>query len=315
MNTHKLARLTPWARATVVARVQAGTPVAEVARGMGISRQTVYKWLGRAKAADGAPVPGDPGTALQDRSSRPHRSPHRLPRVRRRQILKRRRQRWSSRRIAQYYALPVSTVVTELRRLGLNRLRSLEPPRPVVRYEHAQPGDLVHLDIKKLGRVGRVGHRVHGDRRRRQRGIGWEYVHVAIDDHSRLAYAEVLPDETGPTTAGFLRRAVAWYAAQGIVVQRLLTDNGGAYRSAPLAIAALDLGVSQRFTQPYRPQTNGKAERFIRTLLTEWAYATAYGRSGWRTRALRPYLSYYNHDRRHSALNDQPPASRLPAVL
>jgi transposase InsO family protein len=156
---------------------------------------------------------------------------------------------------------------------------------------------------------------VHGDRRRRQRGIGWEYVHVAIDDHSRLAYAEVLPDETGPTTAGFLRRAVAWYAAQGIVVQRLLTDNGGAYRSAPFAIAALDLGVSQRFTQPYRPQTNGKAERFIRTLLTEWAYATAYGRSGWRTRALRPYLSYYNHDRRHSALNDQPPASRLPAVL
>jgi transposase InsO family protein len=288
MNTNKLARLTPWARATVVARVQAGTPVAEVARGMGISRQTVYKWLGRAKAANGAPVSGGPGTALQDRSSRPHASPNRLPRFRRRQVLKRRRQRWSSRRIAQYSALPVSAVVTELRRLGLNRLRSLEPPRPVVRYEHAQPGDLVHLAIEKLGRVG---YRVHGDRRRCQRGIGWEYGHVAVDDHSRLAYAEVLPEETGPTTASFLRRAVAWYAAQGIVAQRLLTDNGGAYRSAPVAIVALDLGVSQRFAQPYRPQTNGTAERFIRTLLTEWAYATAYGRSGWRTRALRPYLS------------------------
>ncbi len=132
---------------------------------------------------------------------------------------------------------------------------------------------------------------------------------------TRRAYAVVLPDETGPNTAGFLRRAVAWYAAQGIVVQRLLTDNGGAYRSAAVAIAALDLGVSQRFTQPYRPHTNGKAERFIRTLLTQWVYAIVYGRSGWRTRALRPYLSYYNHDRRHSALNDQPPASRLPAVL
>jgi transposase InsO family protein len=138
---------------------------------------------------------------------------------------------------------------------------------------------------------------------------------VAIDDHSRLACAEVLPDETGPTTAAFLRRAVAWYAADGIVVQRLLTDNGSAYRSAAFAIAALNLGVGQRFTQPYRPQTNGKAERFIRTLLTEWAYATPYGHSRWRTRALRPYLSSSNHDRRHSALSNRPPISRLPAVL
>lgn len=313
MNTHKLARLTPRARATVVARVHAGMPVAEVARGMGVSRQTVYKWLRRAAEAQAAGP--EAAAALGDRSSRPHHSPQRMPRYRRRQILRRRRQRWSSRRIAQYYRLPVSTVVTELRRLGLNRLRRLEPPRPVVRYEHARPGELVHLDIKKLGRVGRVGHRVHGDRRQRRRGIGWEYVHVAIDDHSRLAYAEVLPDEEGATTTGFLTRAVAWYAARGIVVQRILTDNGGAYRSTAFAITALELGISQRFTQPYRPQTNGKAERFIRTLLTEWAYATAYGRSGWRTRALHPYLSFYNYERRHSALNDHPPASRLPAVL
>ena len=203
-------------------------------------------------------------------------------------------------------------MVTEIRRLGLNRLSSLEPPRPVVRYERERPGELVHLDIKKLGKIGRVGHRIHGNRRTRVTGIGWEYTHVAIDDHSRLAYSEVLADETAETTAGFLRRAVAWYAAQGIVVERLLTDNGPAYRSLHFATVALELGLSQRFTQPYRPQTNGKAERFIRTLLTEWAYATAYGRSARRTAALPIYLAYYNFERRHTALNDQPPASRLP---
>ncbi len=171
LNEHpQVGTVDPTWREPLWSRFQTGAPVAEVARGMGISRQTVYKWLGRAKAADGEPVPGDPGAALQDQSSRPRASPHRLPRFCRRQILKRRRQRWSSRRIAQYYALPISTVVTELRRLGLSRLRSLEPPRPVVRYEHAR--ELVHLDLKKRGRVGRVGHRVHGDRRRRQRGFG-----------------------------------------------------------------------------------------------------------------------------------------------
>ncbi len=199
--------------------------------------------------------------------------------------------------------------------MGLNRLSSLEPPRPVVRYERERPGELVHLDIKKLGRIGRVGHRIHGNRRTRVTGIGWEYVHVAIDDHSRLAYSEVLADETGQTTAGFLERAVAWYAAEGIAVERLLTDNGSAYRSTVFATTALALGISQRFTQAYRPQTNGKAERFIRTRLTEWAYATAYGRSARRTQALPPYLTYYNFHRRHSALGDQPPASRLLALL
>ncbi len=307
MNIHKLARLTPFGREALVQRVRIGVPVTVVAREAGVSRQTVYKWCRRA--SDATP------NALQDRPSTPHQSPQRLARYRRRQIEKRRRQRWSSRRIAQYYDLPISTVVTEIRRLGLNRLSSLEPPRPVVRYERERPGELVHLDIKKLGKIGRVGHRIHGRRHTRARGVGWEYTHVAIDDHSRLSYAEVLADETAETTTGFLRRAVAWYATQGIVVERLLTDNGPAYRSTQFAHVALELGISQRFTQAYRPQTNGKAERFIRTLLAEWAYATAYGRSARRTAALPAYLTYYNFHRRHSALNDAPPASRLPLAV
>ncbi|MCA2992464.1 IS481 family transposase [Gemmatimonas sp.] len=307
MNIHKLARLTPFGREVLVQRVAAGVTVAVVARVAGVSRPTVYKWCRRAEEQT--------PEALHDRASTPHHSPQRLVRYRRRQIEKRRRQRWSSRRIAQKYDLPISTVVTEIRRLGLNRLASLEPPRPMVRYERERPGELVHLDIKKLGKNWRVGHRIHGNRRTRVHGIGWEYTHVAIDDHSRLSYADVLADETAETTAGFLRRAVAWYAAQGIAVERLLTDNGSAYRSPPLAQVALALGISQRFTQAYRPQTNGKAERFIRTLLTEWAYATAYGRSARRTAALPTYLTYYKSDRRHRALNDAPPASRLPIAV
>ncbi|WP_396222959.1 DDE-type integrase/transposase/recombinase [Gemmatimonas sp.] len=262
MNIHKLARLTPFGRETLVQRVASGVPVSTVAREAGVSRQTVDKWCRRA--AEGQPE------ALQDRASTPHHSPQRLPRYRRRQIEKPRRQRWSSRRIVQYSELPISTVVTEIRRLGLNRLASLEPSRPVVRHERERPGELVHLDIKKLGTIGRVGHRIHGNRRTRVDGIGWEYTHVAIDDHSRMSYAEVLPDETAETTAGFLRRAVAWYAAQGITVERLLTDNGSAYRS----------------------------HHFAR-----------------RTAAIPIYLAYCTFHRRHSALNDAPPASRLPIAV
>ncbi len=285
MTIHELACLTPFGREVLVPRVAAGVPVATVAREAGVSRQTVYKWCRRADEAT--------PDVLHDRSSTPHHSPQRLVRFRRRQIEKRRRQGWSRRRIARDYDLPISTVVTEIRRLGLIRLSQRVPPRPVVRYERERPGELVHLDIKKLGRIGRVGHRIHGNRRTRVTGIGWEYTHIAIDDHARLAYSEVLADETDETTAGFLRRAVAWYAAQGIAVERLQTDNGPAYRSLHFATVALELGLSQRFTQPYRPQTNGNAERLIRTLLTEWAYATAYGRSGRRTAALSIYLACY----------------------
>lgn len=307
MNSHhQNARLTARGRQRAVARVRAGEPVTHVAAAVGVSRQTLYKWLRRAAAA--TPEWGD-------RSSRPQRSPTRLPRHRRRQIEKARRRRWSSPRIAQHLQLPLSTVVTHVRRVGLARLPALAPATPVRRYERAYPGELVHLDVKKLGRIGRVGHRIHGDRRTRVRGIGWEFLHVAIDDHSRLAYAEVLANETGTTAAGFLQRATAWFAGLGIPLERVLTDNGGCYQSLPFATTALALGIGQRFTAPYRPQTNGKAERFIRTMLADWAYARAYRHSRERTRALAPFLTFYNFERRHTALGFVPPASRLAAFL
>jgi transposase InsO family protein len=270
-----------------------------------VSVRTIWKWVARVRAE---------GTeATTDRSSRPHRLAHRLPRHRRRQIVRARQRRWSSLRIAQHYQLPVSTVVTLLRRVGLNRLPRLEPPRPVERYERRRPGTLVHVDVKKLGKIGRVGHRINGDRRRRQRGVGWEYVHVAIDDCTRWGYAEVLGDEQATTTAGFLERAVAWFAALGVQVRRLLSDNGGNYRSHLVAACCRRHRIKHRFTRPYRPQTNGKAERFIRTLLTEWAYAAAYRTSAYRTSALARYLRFYNTERRHTALKFQTPLQRLAA--
>ena len=309
MNTHKNARLTPAGRQAVVARALAGIPVAEVARGACVSARTIWKWLARFRAE---------GTAgLVDRSSRPRRLARRRPRHQHRQILRRRRQRWSSLRIARHYALPVSTVVTVLRRARLNHLARLEPPRPVVRYEMARPGELVHLDVKKLGRIGRIGHRITGVRHhsRRTRGIGWESVHVAVDDCTRLAYAEVLGDEQGATAAGFLGRAVGWFAQQGIHVVRVLSDNGSCYRSHVHRAVAVAHQLTHRFTRPYRPQTNGKAERFIRTLVTEWAYAQAYRTSAWRTAALPRYLSFYNTERQHTALGFTTPAQRLAARL
>lgn len=303
MNTHKNARLTPAGRLAMVQRVHAGVTVAEVARGAGLSARTVWKWLARFRTEG---VPG-----LTDRSSRPHRLARRRPRHQHRQIVRARQRRWSSLRIAQHYHLPVSTVVTALRRQQLNRLARLEPPRPIVRYEARRPGELVHLDVKKLGRIGRVGHRIHGDRTTRVRGIGWEYVHVAVDDCTRLAYAEVLADEQGATAAGFLARALAWFTAQGVAVQRVFSDNGSCYRSHAHRAVVTGHQLTHGFTRPYHPQTNGKAERFIRTLLTEWAYAQAYRTSGWRTVALPRYLSYYNTARRHSALGYATPATRL----
>lgn len=304
MNTHKNARLTFVRRRELALRTQQpGANESRLAREFGVSRPTVRKWRQRYETE------GERG--LGDRSSRPHRSPGQRPRHHRRQIERRRRRRWSSVRIAQYYGFPVSTVVAIQRRLGLNRLSRLEPPRPIMRYEHARPGALVHLDIKKLGRIGRVGHRIHGDRTTRVRGIGWEYVHVAIDDCSRLAYAEVLPGEDGVTTAAFLARALAWFARWGIRVRALLTDNGFSYRSA--AVQAVERGarLDHRFTRPYRPQTNGKAERFIRTLLHEWAYGQAFRSSAFRSAALPRYLRFYNTERRHSALTFLTPAQRL----
>lgn len=303
MNSHKNALLTAAGRLRLVEAVQGGQEVTAVARDFRVSARTVWKWVGRYRTEGPA--------GLGDRSSRPHRMPQQLSRARRRQILRGRRRRWSSLQIAQYYALPLSTVVSVQRRLGLNRLSRLEPRQPAVRYEHPQPGDLLHVDIKKLGRIGRIGHRIHGDRRRHARRVGWEYVHVALDDCSRLGYSEVLVGEDGATTAGFLRRALAWFARQGITVRAVLSDNGGCYRARVVGAVLRTGSIRHRWTRPYRPQTNGKAERFIRTLLHEWAYATPYSNSDRRTAALSAYLRFYNTERRHTALGFNTPAQRL----
>jgi transposase InsO family protein len=216
--------------------------------------------------------------------------------------------------IAVRLQVPRSTVAAILRRPGLNTLTALDPAPAVTRYEYARPGELVHLDIKPLARILRVGHHIHGDRRTRVAGAGWEFVHVAVDDCSRAAYAEVLPDQTGATTTGFLRRTVHWFARRGVRVQRILTDNGGGYISRAFHRAAQRLAVRLARTRPYRPQTNGKAERFIQTLTRRWAYGVPYASSWQRTRALRPWLRYYNLERPHAALNYQPPCVRLPRL-
>jgi len=237
-----------------------------------------------------------------------------LPRWRRRQIARLRQQRWSSLRIAAHLGLPVATVVQVQRRLGLARLGPVMPKPPVHRYERRIPGALVHLDIKKLGRIGRVGHRIHGDRRTRVRGIGWEYLHVAIDDATRLAYAALLPDETAASTAGFLAQAVGWFARQGIRWRALMTDNGGGYRSHRFQALRRQLRIRHLWTRPYTPRTNGKAERFIRTCLERWAYAAAYRTSLVRARLLPEWLRYYNRERPHTALGFKTPAQRLAEI-
>ena len=272
---------------------------------MGLSARRLREWVRRWEAGD---------RILADRSSRPRRMPRRLRRAQRRQIGRMRRERRSSLSIAFVLKLPISTVVTEQRRQGLARLARLEPPVPVVRYQRERPGELLHIDVKKLVKIGRVGHRIHGDRSRRIKGIGWEYVHAAIDDASRVAYSEVLPDELAVTAVAFLQRAVAWYAAHGIRIESVMTDNGGAYRSRLWRASLPVAGLRHLLTRPYTPRTNGKAERFIQTLLREWAYVRPYSRSWRRARALRPYLRYYNLERPHTALGYRPPLARLASV-
>jgi transposase InsO family protein len=206
--------------------------------------------------------------------------------------------------------LSTATVARILARSGLSRLKSLEPKEPLVRYQRERPGELIHVDIKKLGRIGRIGHRIHGDRTTRVRGIGWEFVHVAIDDASRLAYAEVLPNERSPSSTGFLRRSVAWFQSRGVKIQAVMSDNGSCYK-AKFDAACQRLKLRHLRTKPYRPQTNGKAERFIQTLLREWAYKRPYPTSSHRTDRLPHYLNHYNLRRPHAALNKRTPAQRL----
>ena len=303
MDIHKNARTTPQSRALIARRAAAGEPRAVIAHGLGVCERTVAKWV--ARAAEGE-------LALEDRSCRPHHSPRAIATGLVVEIERmRRRYRWTGAQIAEATGVSRATVARTLAQLGLPRLASPEPSASGRRYEWAAPGQLVHLDTKKLGRIGRVGHRITGDRRSQVRGIGWEFVHVCIDDCSRAAYVEVLPDERAVTVVGFLRRAVTWFARRGVRVQRILTDNGSAYRSALMAAVCRARRLGQRFTRPYTPRTNGKAERFIQTLLREWAYAIPYASSAQRTAALGRWLHYYNWHRRHSALAGQPPISRV----
>ena len=299
---HKLARLTPMGRLRMVRRLEAGERLRDVAEAIDLSTTTVRRWQRRYQAEGAA--------GLLDRSSRPHRSPRALPRARRRQITRRRHWGWSSLRIARDLQLPLPTVVHVQRRLGLARIPRPAPP-PVQRYERATPGELVHLDIKKLGRFRRVGHRIHGDHGRRSRGIGSEFLHIAIDDRTRLAYAALLPDETAASATAFLALAHRWFAARGVRIHGLLTDNGSGYRGRVFGALCGQLGLRHHWTRPYRPQTNGKAERFIRTCLAEWAYQRSYPTSVARASALPDFLRYYNQHRFHMGINGLTPMQRL----
>ena len=305
VKLHRNAKTTPHMRALLVHRIQQERwEIPEAAEAAGITVRTAYKWLARYRIGGAA--------ALEDAPSTPHRQPRRTPDAVIAQIISARQQRLTGWAIAVRLQRARSTVARVLRRAGLNRLPPMVPLSPVQRYERTRPGELVHLDIKPLARILRPGHRIHGDRRQTVDGAGYEYVHVAVDDYSRVAYVEVLADQTGATTTRFLRRTVLWFARRGVRIERVLTDNGGGYISGLFQTLATRLGLRLKRTRPYRPQTNGKAERFIQTLLREWAYGTVYRHSSQRTRALRPWLRGYNTIRPHSALGYQAPSTRFP---
>ena len=315
MKLHGNAALSWRGRRRLAERVVVeGWTLKAAAEAAGVSVRCGRKWVGRYR------LEGEAG--LCDRSSAPGQVANRTPQERVELIVALRQLRFTAAEIAEVLAMALSTVSGILRRLGLGRLSRIGLEQPV-RYERSRPGELVHVDVKRLGRIqGGAGKRVRDGLRkhynptrtdaegRRRLTVGWEYVHIAIDDHSRLAYAEVLPDEKTQTAIGFLRRASAFYARYGITIERLLTDNGPAYVSALHAHACRTLGIRHLRTRPYRPQTNGKAERFIRTMLAGWAYGAVYRSSDERTQALDGWLWYYNHQRRHSALGRQPPISR-----
>lgn len=308
MNVHKNARLTARGRALMIDRVVSeGWRVGAAAEASGVSERTAYRWLARYRLG------GDAG--LYDRSSAPIRRPHRVPDDQVSEIARLRRQRLTGPQIAQQLGLPRSTVGAILRRLGLGRLSALEPRAPVVRYQRDRPGELLHLDTKKLGRIGRPSHRVTGNRRDSVRHIGWEHLHVAIDDASRLAYTEVLPSDGQHDAVGFLGRALAWLERHGVTVERIMTDNGSAYRSKLFARTLQAAAIRHIRTRPYTPRTNGKAERFIQTSLREWAYARPYFNSAERLAAIKPWIDAYNLTRPHAGIQGQSPWIRLNNLL
>jgi transposase InsO family protein len=313
MKLHANARTCPKSRRLIVRRIEEqGWSLAAAAEAAGVSERTAAKWLVRWRAE------GEAG--LLDRCSAPHRRPTRLPADRVRVIEALRRLRMTAAEIAECLGMALSTVSRWLKRIGLGKRSRLEPPEPPNRYERKRPGELIHVDVKKLGRISirGAGHRVTGNRKsqfgvgpRRLGATGWEFVHVCVDDATRLAYAEVLADEKGQTAAGFLRRAAAWFSSMGITVERVMSDNGACYRSRVHAQACRELSLRHLRTRPYRPRTNGKAERFIQTLQNRWAWGALYGSSAERTAALPGWLAHYNFSRRHGALGHRPPAARL----
>jgi transposase InsO family protein len=314
MKIHANARTCPNSRRLLIKRIEEESwSLMVAAEAAGISERSARKWLARWRAE------GEAG--LLDRSSAPRRVPSRLPADRLQAVEALRRLRMTAAEIAEVLGMALSTVSRWLARIGLGKRSRLEPFEPPHRYERKRPGELIHVDIKKLGRISAkgAGHRVTGNRKSQQKrggnhgkgATGWEFVHVCVDDATRLAYVEVLADEKGTTAAGFLRRAVNWFKGMGVQVERVLSDNGSCYRSAVHAQACAELDMRHIFTRPYRPQTNGKAERFIQTLTNRWAYGAIYGSSAERTAALPGWLDHYNFRRRHGSLGHKAPAARL----
>lgn len=306
MNSHKNAPLTPKGREAMVRLlIDGGSSKAAVARQFNITPKTVAKWVERfrAEGVDG----------LRDRSSRPLSLPSQTVPATCAAVETLRRQRYTGKQIAVETGVSAATVSRILRRLGLNRIRDLEPVEPVRRYEHAAPGEMIHIDIKKLGRFDKVGHRITGDRtgQSNSRGVGWEFVHVSIDDHSRVAFSRIKPDEKAESAVAFLKAAVAYYKSLGITVARVMTDNGSCYKAFAFRNACRHLGIKHVRTKPYTPKTNGKAERFIQTALREWAYAHAYPTSDRRAEQLPVWLHRYNWHRPHGGIKSKTPISRL----
>lgn len=305
MNMHKNARLTPRGRERIVMLVRSGQTPKAVSEAVGVCPRTARKWVKRFETEGSA--------GLQDRSSRPKRlhRPTPQPAVERIEAL--RRERMTGKAIAAEVGVSPATVSRILKRLGLNSLKALEPAEPVRRYEREHPGELIHIDIKKLGKFNRVGHRITGDRtgQSKTRGIGWEFVHVCIDDASRVAFTQIKPDERKTSACTFLKAAVAYYESLGVKVERVMTDNGSCYRSTAFGRTCKRLGLRHIRTKPYTPKTNGKAERFIQTSLREWAYARAYNTSKERAIELPYWIHRYNWHRPHASIGAKPPISRL----
>ncbi len=304
MNIHKNARLTLARRLEMVQDMlhKGFTPCAAAAV-HGVSEPTARKWLGRYLAE------GEAG--LRDRSSRPALSPNRIAPAKALTIVELRRRRLTQERIAHAVGVSKSTVGRVLKRAGLSRLSDLEPSEPAVRYEHERPGDLIHLDTKKLGRIERMSHRITGNRRDRVEGAGWEFLFVAIDDHARIGFTDMYPDEAKASAVQFLQNTVGYFRSLGVHPKRVLTDNGAAFRSKDFGGACRDLGLKHSFTKPYRPQTNGKAERFIQSALREWAYGIPYNHSSERTAMLERWTHHYNWHRPHQGIKGLTPVSRL----